>query len=775
MSGLAISSFRLPPWLPRRRLPFLPLVVFGAAGILLAGHTPLNSQVWLTAGGLSFLVFFLRRDGSVFFYLGIVSLMACLQLWNTRESPAARLASWLGEKRLVAKMHGTVADMPQVFGGGRAAFDLFAGSMEFGGTAHSLALPLSAEWLGPVPEYGDRTVLFGSLENIPPPRNPGEFDEAKWSALHGIYSRISVSAENDARILPGSRGNPLVALALKARAWMKDTLTRGIAGDTLASGLILAMTIGETSSLPAGVREEFRGTGTYHLFSVSGLHVGMLGLILWSVLRVACVPRRAAALAIIPALFFYVLMTGLGPASLRSAIMAAIVLAGFLTDRPPQLFNNLLAAAFLILVLDTRQIFHPGFQLSFTVVAAILLLAGPIQARCEAWFRPDPFIPRRLPGKGGILRTACAKKFAGLLAVSLAAWAGSLPLTLGYFHLVSWSALPANLVAVPLSFGIMAVAMLSAASGLLFSTLPAIFNQTAWLLAKILIFTVQAFAALPGSFTYVGTPDWPGAPARLTVLDFGNGAACEVSAAGRNWLIDCGPAYKYNSVLAPFLRSRGAVSPDGLILTHGDAEHIGAAARLLEPRPPSFVMESAADDRSPIRNRFHRLLAEREIPKRLLRAGDMQTLSRNAGIEVLYPPPGISRGTADDKALVLRLKIEKARVLLLSDAGLAAEQWLLKNAPRQLACDVMVIGVPDSSPTIGPELLDAAKPRLVVAACGLEHDDKKLPAPLVQAIKSRNIALFRQDECGAVTIRITPDSLGAESFIGRRKFFHPLP
>ncbi len=191
----------------------------------------------------------------------------------------------------------------------------------------------------------------------------------------------------------------------------------------------------------------------------------MMAVLLWCILKVLRVPRRLAAGLIIPMLFLYVLMTGWKAASVRSAVMAAVVLAGLMANRRPVLINNLCAAGFLILLADTDQLFNPGFQLSFCVVATIMLVATPLASLFAAPFRPDPFLPERLLSAARRWMIRGTERLALLLAVSTAAWLGSLPLTIGYFHLISLTALPANAVAVPLSFAIMAVSMLSLSVG----------------------------------------------------------------------------------------------------------------------------------------------------------------------------------------------------------------------------------------------------------------------------------------------------------------------
>jgi ComEC/Rec2-related protein len=467
-----------------------------------------------------------------------------------------------------------------------------------------------------------------------------------------------------------------VSFALRARAWLRQTLIEGV-NDPTVSDLLVAMVLGDASSLPQRIQEEFRGTGTFHLFSVSGLHVGMIAVLLWYVLKALRVSRRHSAGWIIPMLFFYVLMTGLKAASVRSALMAAIVLVGLMANRGPVLFNNLFAAGFLILLADANHLFNPGFQLSFCVVAAIMLFAGPLASLLAAPFRPDPFFPERLLSAPQRFVVSGTQRLASLLAVSTTAWLGSLPLTMGYFHLVSITAVPANALAVPLSFAIMAVSLLSVGTGPFSAWVASIYNQTNWLLAKALLGVVHAFASLPGSFFYVRVPDHPAPIAEIVVFDFGAGGASWICAQGRDWLIDCGPAHSHDSVLLPFLRSRGLRSLDGFLLTHGDAGHIGSATELIRACRPGHVVDSTLDDRSVNRSRLHAELSRLGIPKSPHRSGDRIVLGSETRLHILYPPGDVLRGVADDKNLVVQLRTGSTRILFMSDAGLYTEEWLM--------------------------------------------------------------------------------------------------
>ena len=754
----------------RRRLPFLPLLILAICAIAISQRAHAPSILWLTGAGLAAAMFFATGRAIAFGAL-TVCVFATLHLWRSGESQSAQFGAWLGARSLPAEARGIVTSEPRIFSSGSSSIEVRLSQLRVEGIELVPSFVLQVEWPGLPPAYGDEVLLRGTLERIGPPRNPGQFDFAAWSARQGIFTHMRVEHRNDAQILRQNQGNPLVSLALRTRAWLRQTLIQGV-NDPTVSDLLVAMVLGDVSSLPERIQEEFRGTGTFHLFSVSGLHVGMIAVLLWYVLKALRVSRRHAAGWIIPMLFFYVLMTGLKAASVRSALMAAIVLVGLMANRRPVLFNNLCAAAFIILLADTNQLFNPGFQLSFCVVAAIMVFAAPLASLLAAPFRPDPFFPERLLSAPQRLVARGTQRLASLLAVSAAAWLGSLPLTMGYFHLISITALPANALAVPVSFAIMAVAMLSLGTGLFSAWVASIYNQTNWLLAKALLGIVHTFALLPGSFFYVRIPDHPAPIAEIVVFDFGAGGAAWIRAQGRDWLIDSGPAQSHDSVLLPFLRSRGLDSLDGFLLTHGDAGHIGSAMELLRACPPDHVVDSTLDDRSANRSRLHAELSRLGIPKSPHRSGDRIVLGSETRLHILYPPGDVPRGVADDKGLVVQLRAGPTRILFMSDAGLYTEEWLLKNVLRELPSDILIKGSPRYGPSGDTAFLNAVKPRAVIATAAEFPDSERIAANFVENLRTRDIRLFPQDRCGAVIVRIFSSHWEVSAFVDKQQYCH---
>ena len=765
------SRMRLPTVF-RQRLPFLPLLGLAAAGIIASEWLPWSAPLWLGLTGIGALLFFafwrkdLLRYGA--FALLVLSTFGVAHIWQDRDASAALFAQWLGARTPLAQVTGIVASKPRIFSERSASFILQVEAVQVDGQSLRPPASILVRWPGTPPAYGDKLRLMGVLQNLPPPRNPGQFDFAAWSARQGNYSQIEVAHPYDTHLVAAHQGSPLLAMALQLRESMAQRLSAGI-DDPVVSDLILAMVLGDTSTMPEVIQKEFRGTGTFHLFSVSGLHVGILSVILWYILRTFSVPQSVAALIIIPALFFYALMTGFQAASVRSAIMASIMLAGFIFNRQPILLNSLCAAGFLILLFDTNQLFNAGFQLSFSVVAVILLLATSFTTRLATPFRVDPFLPARLLTPVQIFVMKRGFALAALVAVSLAAWIGSLPLTLHYFHLISLSAMPANLLAVPLSFAIMIVAVLSLGTSFVSPWVGEIFNQTNWLLTKILLAIIHFFASLPSSYLYLAPPLDKSPLAEVVIFDAGGGGAIWLQSRGKTWMIDVGSARFQDSTLLPFLRERGRMNLDGLIITHGDAAHIAGAAQLLDDCPPRLVIDSPLNDRSTHRDRLQKILAARHQPKSIYRAGDQLKISPTTTLHVLYPPSGIVSSLADDKAFVLRLDIGPTRVLLMSDSGAQAERWLLQNTPAELPCDILVKGLPRSGPSGEPEFLDAAHPKVIVASSTNFPAGELIPEPWADSVSARGIRLFRQDRTGAVTIRIYPQSWEITDFLSKTK------
>lgn len=741
----------------RPRQPFIGLAVAAVVGIAAADRWPPGP--WLLglvlAVALALVVF---RPRSVTCWLLVAAAFFAGHTLRFHGGAAAELARAFDAGPRVVRATGIVWNEPVPPAtwtrGVTCYFQLRLESLDLPGAPDVRGVLVNVTWPGPIPSYGDRVTLTGSARNLAPTRNPGQFDFTRYQQRKGVYAELRAAFAQDVRIESRGHGSRVQTFAFAAQRWIQGRLKLGLDDSAEISALITSMVLGMRGETPDDAKELFQRTGTLHLFAVSGLNVAMLAGIAFAVFKPLRITGTAAVLLTLPILAFYALVTGLSASCVRATIMATLLLLAPVFDRRALPYNSLAAAAVLILVGDTHQLFMPGFQFSFVLVFAIVFLARRIQARCEPFGRPDPFLPRPLWTGWQRARAGAWHLLAVALGVTLAAWVGSLAFTAGYFHLFSPAAIFANLVAVPLAFVVLALGVAALLAAGFWPWLAAIFNNANWLAAKALLAVVEFFAAVPGGHVYVELPRLGSAPAaEITVLDAGEGAAIHLRSAGRDWLLDCGSGWAYERIVLPYLRTRGVNRLDGLLVSHGDAQHLGGALDLLDDFAPRRVADSVLRDRSPTRSRLHTELAARDFGKRICQRGDRLRLAPDSTLRVLFPPAGIQRSAADDKALVVQLETAGTRVLFMSDSGFRTEQWLLENEP-DLRSDLVIKGqhAADFSGTV--DFLARVAPQAVICSA-LGHGAPSKPLDEWEAaVSAAGISVFRQDRCGAVRVEL---------------------
>jgi ComEC/Rec2-related protein len=760
----------MPP-APALRIPLAGLALAAVAGILLAEYGSTNSRFLLGISAVGLLLA-CGRQGQLPLWLATVSIFAVAHDWQWNNNPDRRWAEALSTPPRTVQVTGVLTAEPteisQTTAGTNWSGEMYAESWTIDGRKMMLPAKIRARWSSrTAPRYGDRWTIEGVVSRPSPPRNPGQFDAASWLARQGIFLELRSRHENAAKLRARDQGSPIKKAALSTREWILRTLGLGLEGDEGIRAVMAGITIGARDDDAETFSDSFRQTGTLHLFAVSGLHVGMFGLLLWLVLRPLGLSRRQAILVIIPMLFFYSLVTGAKPSSLRAATMISIAMGGFLLDRTVAPGNSLAAAALVLLGYDTNQLFQPGFQLSFCVVSSIILLGPPLDQWLGARLRPDPFIPRKLYTPDQRWRAYAGRNAAAALSISAASWLGSLPLTIAFFHLVPVLAIPVNMLAVPLAFAILSVSMLSLTGGLFSSWLAAVFNQTNWALTSLLVGFVQWSAALPGSYFH-WPPGWMQPPARLTVFDLGTGSAQLLRTPQSSWLIDTGTEYDLRNIIIPALRQSGVGHLEALVLTHGDTDHLGGAAAAQATLTPGKIIESTLNDRSPSRKNFHAFLRSQNFGKSLVWRGDILRVDQATSLRVLAPSAAGKARLADDQALVLGLYTHGLRVLLMSDAGAATERQLLQQSPDDLRCDVLVLGRHGEDIYATSEFLARTRPQAIILSQADPFRDSNNEAALQARLARTGAAIFDQADCGAVTVTLYGDHAEIRGYLNNQ-------
>lgn len=744
----------------KQRFPFAGLLMAAMAGILLSSWLGSGWPLVITLALLSLPLVIFRRRGGLCWVLSM-GIFALLQLWNWQESPARKLAVWFDDHPGEFHVEGIVSGEPKVSSPGSVTFPMRLGSLVPIGTNESseqagkpVALPVEVQvkWSGVIPRYGDM-VGFQAIPSRPAlPRNPGTMDYRRWLERHGIHTQFRIDPSEPGAILSSGHGNPLITWAISSRQRMEAILAVDMGDSAEVLSAIKGITLGVTENSPEGFTDDFRFTGTMHLFSVSGLHVGMLAVIIWFVLKAARIPRGWAVALTIPVLFFYVAVTGLKSGSVRSATMASIMLVGLVLHRRSPMINTLAASAFLQLAIDTNILFSAGWQFSYTVVFAILVAAGPIERWIVSRHEPDPFIPPKLLTRRERLGFDSWKQLASLAAVSAAAWIGSLVPTIAYFHLVSLSAFGANLLAVPLAFGVLSLGMLSLLGGSVSLWVAGAFNNANWLVTKLLLLVVQVSAMMPGGHWFVGPPGKP-FPV-MTILDL-RGASCAVIRSGGDFsMIDAGRRRDAISTILPFLESSGANSVRSALITKSDAAHLGGLAEIMREIPVKGTALPPGDGRSPVAKKFQ--ADGRKV--RRVQAGEELALSPGVTASILAAAPEM-----DADCLVARVTMSGVRILFLPRLVGGISELVMKLPDQELHADVLVLPLGGSDMASTLRVIRKVSPRTVISSVDALNRNGTPSSEWKGVLLEEGITLLRQDETGAVILEADPRNPGITS------------
>lgn len=284
-----------------------------------------------------------------------------------------------------------------------------------------------------VPVVGD-ILLARTRITRPPALFKGDFDYGNYLRLQHKVG-IGYVQPQQWQVIAHSPVRTLRAYAASVQQRLVQRLAyAGLHDQPLA--FISAIIVGERDALDSNLRQSFAAAGAAHILAVSGLHTGIIYLVIISLLT--CfgyvrplyeqrLRRILLSLIIILTMWVYAFVTGLSPSVMRAVVMLTIIQVGWMCRRQAVSVNTLAAAACICLWVDPLSLFSVSFQLSFAAVLGILLF---------------------VPYFNGLLKVVnpCLRFLRDLFTVSLAATIGTLPVSLYYFHQVSRYFLLTNLV-----------------------------------------------------------------------------------------------------------------------------------------------------------------------------------------------------------------------------------------------------------------------------------------------------------------------------------------
>lgn len=532
-------------------------------------------------------------------------------------------------------------------------------------------------------------------------------------------------------------------------------------------------------------------TGSIHLLSVSGLHIGFIVLGLNFLLGWLRCPRKWRIVPLGLGVWFYILMTGMDPPVLRAGLMMLLFSAAETFRTGDSNVNRLSLAGMILIVLNPYNLFEIGFQLSFLATLGVV------------WIYP--LLREYFPVPGMLKKFWLVKPFWEGILISTGAQSLVVPVIVHYFQMISWSGTLVNLI-------LLIPAEIIVIGGFVGEMVGAIFPWAGWIVLTGVDWTIQftrsiinIFGNQPWSASTVPRWPWPWFAAyylglivvidwlrpnrlngkrmiragtvavlflvvltgvvwavyldksvndylQVSCLDVGQGDAIYVKTPdGHTALIDGGDEDQGRRRILPFLRQMGVGRLDLVIGTHGHKDHLGGLPEVLAEIPAKRLMLPVQDtvDMQRFLDQLPEVKIERIRPgqSRKIRFGQAVIMEIMA---LAVPEPA----SENDLSLVTIIHYRNEKFLLTGDLELEGESVLMRTYPDLLRATFLKVGHHGSNYSTGLDFLAQVRPKIAVISVGagnkFGHPGKKT----LNRLRSMGVKVYRTDQNGRVDVRV---------------------
>ncbi|MBD5392814.1 MAG: DNA internalization-related competence protein ComEC/Rec2 [Lachnospiraceae bacterium] len=651
-----------------------------------------------------------------------------------------------------------------------------------------------------LPEMGSMVKVEGKIKNFEKPSNPGQFDAESYYHILKISFQLNqteIQAKSDTYD------------QFREKLYEYKEYFSGILDISLSdrdASVMKTMLLGEKSSADKEIKALYQRNGIAHILAISGLHISLLGMTLFKLLRRAGLPVWVTAGLPAVIILLYGFMTGFSVSSLRAVIMFMIHMTAHLCKRTYDMITAAFLAAVLLLLDQPLYLYSSSFLFSFGCIFAIGFLV-PALTKEMKHREKEP----------GVLLTS----FLSGAALTMA----GIPLQLCFFYQMPVYATVLNLLVIPFMSFLMTGGILL----LLFYKIPMISTLTASLITGILAVyetscrfverlpfhmilpgkpgKVQIGIYLAGMFTVIVLKEritlkkrWalllcsafllflPGKrELTVTFLDVGQGDCIHISTMeGSNYLIDGGSS-SVSSVgtyrIIPYLKEKGADEIEALFVTHPDQDHCNGITELMQTGKEQgifvrnlYLPDIAKESRS---EAYEALVTEAErngISVGYISKGQA-LIEDDFELICLHPEKGYSTLEANEFSTVLFLGFGDFQVLLTGDVEGEGEKKLLRSlyeadnegtlemSFRERGITVLKAAHHGSAGSTSEELLKLLHPAYTIISCGKNNSYGHPHKELLERLNEQKTEIMITYESGAITFHTDGKKMWVEEYL----------
>ncbi len=615
---------------------------------------------------------------------------------------------------------------------------------------------------------GTKLQITGILEQPQGQRNPGGFDEKQWLLSRQARMKLMTKRVDAIQLLQPPQG--IWKISDDVGCCLKEMTTKFLSEEQ--RNLTLALLLGEKQQLDQSFYRLTQRMGIAHIFAVSGLHVGFVGALLLFLFRLIGLERSWISFGCLAVMLsFYCIVTGLQPSAIRAAMMLLLAALALRLLRPPAAIDFLSLAAIVLLLDNPFLLYTAGFQLSFGVTLVLLLFVRPVQKKLS-WIG--------------------SKRLRDSLAVAIAAYLGSVPLTAWHFYTLSMLSPLYNLLLVPIVSLLVPLLLLAFFAATLLPTAGSILFVPVKLLLDFLLSATTLLHNIFGTgHWYIGKPGWlavccymlflvclwrwltnknansiwrtgsvmlllmaacvsmPSVPGgdELLYMDVGQGSCAVLrTEQGETVIFDGGLQQRE---LASCLAWYGVNEVKAIVLSHADVDHINGIVQVLENIPVQYL---CIEQRQAGREETQALMSlAREsgvMVKRIERGAIISLENGTIQLEVISDK---SSGT-NSRELTAVVQLDRCIVAFPGDLSVYGVETFVQRQPH---IDIWTVPHHGSHFSASEALYQQLQKKGVKLAVISSGNDNRYGHPhweVLQLLRQFSIPVHRIDQSGALRL-----------------------
>ncbi|MCR5527547.1 MAG: DNA internalization-related competence protein ComEC/Rec2 [Lachnospiraceae bacterium] len=624
-----------------------------------------------------------------------------------------------------------------------------------------------------IPKLGQRIKVAGKAELFEKATNPGQFDMRRYRMLHGLDFALM-----DAHVKATGRSyNIFTETMQRIRERMVECYDRLY--DENTAGVAKAMVLGDRSGLAESEKALYQAAGIAHILSISGLHIGVIGLGLYKLLKRARLKRAPAGALSMIFIGAYAQMTGGSASVIRAGVMLAMGIIAEVIGRKSDILSSMALSLIMLLISNPLLVYDSGFLLSFGAVSGIGIVSPVIKI----------LVPK-----------ADSKWLSGPLA-SVSVSIFTLPIILYFFFQFPLYSLMINLIVVPL-MGILLVLLIgSGLAGLLWLGAGMLPAWSATCLMRLIDAAAEADTKLPATMLVTGRPElWriilyyfllsmicfiaakerigemlriksavlfvmmlalmfyhPAGGLEIMSMDVGQGDSGLIRLDDTAFLIDCGSTdvkdvAKYRVV--PCIRSQGIADIDYAVMTHPDGDHINGFMEIFEGRKyegiriKNFIMPKI-NKRDEAYERVRQAAEKYGARVIFIKAGDV-IKSGKLTVRCIHPAEDYVPEDVNSYSTVLDIRYGKFSALFTGDVQGSGEEAAGSSCGEDYT--LLKVAHHGSKNSSKEAFLKKTKPKYAFISCGKNNSYGHPHRETLERLNSAGSNIYVTKESGALSL-----------------------